>query len=269
MSTTPIPFARQRDTGCLVDIYEVPRGKHCNCECPSCGIPVLARQGEQREWHFAHSTADASGADTSLCKYSAFVSIRLMAQQLLSDIDTLRLPHAPGETDLNHRTVDVGGIEVGGAFEGVPVDAVVTIKGAPLVLYMTHPSREVPPALFALDGDRVGALRIALDVVPRFFDSPLTRDSNMRLDRETLRNWLQAAVESKSWIYHPRQKLIRAQNERRRKVSANAVDSNRPLIAKYVCHRCKHSWMGGYDDETMRTCLTCRSSEQVDIQAIP
>ena len=33
---------------------EVPRGMACDCRCPGCNQPVIARQGEHRRPHFAH-----------------------------------------------------------------------------------------------------------------------------------------------------------------------------------------------------------------------
>lgn len=33
---------------------EVPRGKACDCRCPGCDQPVVARRGERRRPHFAH-----------------------------------------------------------------------------------------------------------------------------------------------------------------------------------------------------------------------
>lgn len=35
---------------------EVPRGLACDCRCPSCNRPVIARHGESRRPHFAHHT---------------------------------------------------------------------------------------------------------------------------------------------------------------------------------------------------------------------
>jgi hypothetical protein len=232
---------------------------------------MLARQGEEREWHFAHSTADASTQDTTVCDYSAFVSIRLMAHQLLRDLDKMRLPCAPGETELEHRTVELGGREVGVHFHGVAVDAVVLIQDAPLVLYFTHPTRDVPSELYELEGDRVGALRIDLESLPRFYNQDIVRHDGMRLDRTTLKNWLQSAVEAKSWIYHPRQKALA--EERARELARQTAEraaakpapqpDNRPLMAHYHCTRCDEKWVGGFDDEGMKTCLKCRSADHV------
>ncbi|PBI82843.1 hypothetical protein BKP43_62600 [Variovorax boronicumulans] len=40
----------------FVHITEVERGLACNCRCAICGEVVLARQGDKREHHFAHSS---------------------------------------------------------------------------------------------------------------------------------------------------------------------------------------------------------------------
>ena len=39
---------------------EVPRGRACQCRCPACQQPVIARQGEQRRAHFAHATRNGN-----------------------------------------------------------------------------------------------------------------------------------------------------------------------------------------------------------------
>lgn len=40
----------------FVHVSEVERGLACDCRCAVCGEPVIARQGELREHHFAHSS---------------------------------------------------------------------------------------------------------------------------------------------------------------------------------------------------------------------
>jgi len=267
--TMQIPFARQRSSGRYVDATEVPRGKACDCECPSCNLPLMARQGEQRDWHFAHVTTE-SDTDSTVCKYSVFVSIRFMAHQLLREMDTLRIPCAPGETERDHRTVELEDCEIDAVFQGLKVDALCHIKGAPLALYMTHPSREVPPELYELEGDRVGVLRIALNVLPRFYDHDIVKAQKYQLDRHSLASWLQKGVEAKSWIYHPRQRQIapltnRAVTSASRppKSAASRTPDTRPLMARYDCTRCDESWIAGYDDDSMRVCVKCRSREHV------
>lgn len=73
--------------GRIKSVEEVARGLECNCTCPCCGERVLARQGEVREWHFAH----ASGAD---CDGAAEGALHLAAKQVLLDGQGLMMPEA-------------------------------------------------------------------------------------------------------------------------------------------------------------------------------
>jgi hypothetical protein len=41
-----IPFGLHISDKTFVDLYDVPKGKQCGCECPSCNIPLEARQGD-------------------------------------------------------------------------------------------------------------------------------------------------------------------------------------------------------------------------------
>jgi len=77
-------FALDKDKR-IRSVDEVARGLACECTCPCCGERVIARQGEVREWHFAH----ASGAD---CEHAAESALHLAAKQLLLEGGGLRVP---------------------------------------------------------------------------------------------------------------------------------------------------------------------------------
>jgi len=51
-----IPFGLRENDKAIVDVYEVKRGRECGCICPSCRTPLIARQGEEKVWHFAHAS---------------------------------------------------------------------------------------------------------------------------------------------------------------------------------------------------------------------
>ena len=73
------------NVGRIVSIREVANGKTCDCSCPECGEVVIARQGEIRQWHFAH----ASGAD---CSGSAEGPLHRAAKQLIVEEGRVLLP---------------------------------------------------------------------------------------------------------------------------------------------------------------------------------
>lgn len=71
--------------GRIRSVDDVSRGLACDCLCPSCGEKVIARQGEIREWHFAHS----SGVE---CDGAAESALHLAAKQILVDKRGMNLP---------------------------------------------------------------------------------------------------------------------------------------------------------------------------------
>ena len=45
---------QDKDSAELLHVSTVSRGKKCKCYCPECLQPLQAKQGEVKEWHFAH-----------------------------------------------------------------------------------------------------------------------------------------------------------------------------------------------------------------------
>lgn len=79
--------------GRLRSIEDVGRGLTCQCTCPQCHLPVLAKQGTRREWHFAHAPGSecAQGAETALHQAS---------KQLLVEAGGLMLPSQAFEAEI-------------------------------------------------------------------------------------------------------------------------------------------------------------------------
>ena len=78
-----IPFGKSKIDGELVDVHDVPNGLACDCVCPSCETPLVAKnQGNDRVWHFSHAQKVVYDKTKSECEYSDYVSIALMTKQL-------------------------------------------------------------------------------------------------------------------------------------------------------------------------------------------
>lgn len=54
MSLVKIGWGKRQD-GQFIHVTESERGKKCNCKCPECDTPLIARQGGVMSWHFAHA----------------------------------------------------------------------------------------------------------------------------------------------------------------------------------------------------------------------
>ena len=70
----------------LVFVSEVPRGLACHCRCLVCNEPLIARQGEVREHHFAH----ASGREP--CEVSHESLLHRFAKQVIQEAGGLKVP---------------------------------------------------------------------------------------------------------------------------------------------------------------------------------
>lgn len=81
--------------GRLVHVTDVPRGKACNCACPACDQPLIAKPGHgRRRPHFSHGVVSECSEAPSLAK----IVINLLARQVLQDVAQLPTLHLPPQT---------------------------------------------------------------------------------------------------------------------------------------------------------------------------
>jgi len=60
-------------------VGEVPRGAACDCICPVCASPLVAKQGGVKEWHFAHEASQ----ERVECEVGAMNMLRRLAAEVL------------------------------------------------------------------------------------------------------------------------------------------------------------------------------------------
>lgn len=76
-----IPFAERG--GRLIHVSGVPRGLECDCVCPVCKDPVVARKGEVVQHHFAHYPGSECTPETVLHQ----VGKRLLFQRIAAHLE--------------------------------------------------------------------------------------------------------------------------------------------------------------------------------------
>jgi len=81
-------FAGLGRDGAMRFIGEVERGAACGCTCPECGSPLVAKQGNEKDWHFAHE----GGQERPECEAGAINMLRRLAVEYLRGQPTLELP---------------------------------------------------------------------------------------------------------------------------------------------------------------------------------
>jgi hypothetical protein len=68
-----------------IGISDVPSGLECNCVCPECKTPLIAKKGPIKQHHFAHS-ADA------VCSGGVETSLHLLAKDMMVRYQAIVLP---------------------------------------------------------------------------------------------------------------------------------------------------------------------------------
>ena len=74
--------------GRMVHVDSVPGGLRCDCTCPNCHEPLLARHGEKNEHGFAHHS-DTRGANLNICY---MVILYKLAEQIIQTTKNIYAP---------------------------------------------------------------------------------------------------------------------------------------------------------------------------------
>jgi hypothetical protein len=211
-----IAFGRRQDDGVLVSVEDVPRGQDCGCVCPSCNLPLVARMGDVNVWHFAHRARNAGTDVAAPCEYSFFVSVRLMAQQIIAAHPVLALPAYRDSFTLGRNrlglpwrhyftiteasTIRLTDVRTDTRYAEASVDIVGNVSGWDFVVALSHPGRLVPEALRSLEGFKAGALEIRLNALAERFQD---QDRGNEAFAKVVERFLRDDQDSKHWLFHP------------------------------------------------------------------
>lgn len=260
-----IPFGLNIDSNQLVDVGSVERGSACRCVCPSCRTPLIARQGIQNAWHFAHRSQDTHNETVKECDFSFAFSVRLMIRQLATHGLQLKVPKLEGSFSAycehtyqaqnfdyqvtEERVLTLDDIQVGVVFAGETVDVLGFIENVPFVVHVTYRERKLPAGLCSPAIRKCGVIEINVDDLPQLFE--LERKGQYQ---EVLRKYIEEQTEGKKWAYHPREQRLMsiAMQERDLWLKQQKVAANINKSAHYTCRIC--GWMG-----PTITCEVCKS----------
>ena len=283
-----IPFALYRPSGEYVDASEVARGRACDCYCPSCGLPLEARQGEVNVPHFAHATRGLTDKPDKPCEFSFFVSAKIMAKQIMSEQGfAITLPEFICQS---HRTADNKVIVTGEhtiTFDSVSSerkphetkgDVVGTIQGYALHFFFIHPEQQGPLFELIRQDGKTGLLEINFGLLESQLISLKAKGSTYK---NALRTFLSQDLVSKCWIDHPNLKSAQQQvNHRDKEIEAIEIarikSEQRALKSRYsrsrqtkrpsnygalYCPTCDHRWIAKTISD--RFCKLCGSQGEL------
>ncbi len=71
--------------GRMVSILDVKSGLQCDCHCPKCHMPLIAKKGEDRQYHFAHQNSEE-------CHGAYMSALHKLAEQIIEDEKAVMVP---------------------------------------------------------------------------------------------------------------------------------------------------------------------------------
>jgi len=213
---TLIPFALRLEDNQLVDVSAVEKGIQCGCICPSCKTTLIARKGEVNEWHFAHASRGASESTENGCEFSLWVSVTLMAKQIIYAANSINLPslkmakYSGGYREeipiAKQQIVNINKVELERRVSEVYADAVLSIGEYFIAVIFATPQRKLADTEYA-KMDNIGVLEISLAEADIWLFS---RKINGEYSK-VISQYVIDEVKNKRWLHHPRRKILEEQ----------------------------------------------------------
>ncbi|MES9972970.1 MAG: competence protein CoiA family protein [Candidatus Thiodiazotropha sp.] len=248
-----IPFGLRQSDQQFVDVSEVQRGSKCGCICPSCSTPLIARQGEVNVWHFAHLSKNVSHETKRKCEYSFWVSVTLMAKQVITKAKHINLPSlkmylndAREVVITESHKVTIDKVELEKSKNNIYADAVITVGKYFILVIFTAPHKQLhfDPSE-ANKSNNSGVLEISLVKAYMWFFGTQKKGKYTQI----IENNILFSQEDKRWLYHPRSKIIEEKNNVElylNKPSDNSASYIKRESQKYKCLACEAQWHGDH-----------------------
>ena len=232
-----IPFGFHVPSQSLTDVGSVKKGRQCDCICPSCKTPLVARQGEIKEWHFAHQSRSTEQETKAPCEYSLWVSLRLMIKQLFEAGAVFSLPEykksfsvpIPSCSSSYQKTVTISkqaqvqfdNVAIECKKEEVLFDLLLTKGKHKLYVYITYEGRPFPEKLLH-HKQRDAIIEFSVVALLKAFS-----EAKMGQYKEILTMFLASSVDGKKWRSHPRER------EYLKKIVDYVTENKDELVARY------------------------------------
>ncbi len=243
-----IDFALSESTGQIVDILEAERGKHCQCVCPKCRQPVIAKKGPIRQHHFSHFSqkqelAPCSGAQETGLHRAAIQIIAGWKHITLPALEVVVARHT-SSAEKSRQTGSIPGEHFwiersrqpdreGRSQEWVPDVVLEGPKGELRVeIKVTHGISVAKKAL--IDLDRIPTLEFDL--------SSLYAVGGWTL--QSLENTLRTYPQIVRWVFHPGYAALRERLERQHKTGGVASSLSTPVPVWGDGKLVFHPWFG-------------------------
>lgn len=238
MSELLIPFGVHKETNTIIEPEDASKGRACNCICPGCKAPLLARHPKVNRSHFAHDSKHKDAKPEEECPFSSAVAVAMMAREIAPQLQGCELATPSYDYDvffdccLNKvDTLHISqpcSVRIDTVYVNVKIgshhfDFKLVVSGYPIYVDLIHKGK--PPVQLVeaeLGEEKAGVLSIDCD----FFLANWDRCERKQRFSEGVIAFI-LNLGARSWQFHPRQLAkIKAATER---------------------HKCRY----GYDPDTM------------------
>lgn len=195
-----IPFGIDKETGRMREVGDVPRGRRCGCVCPCCKAGLVAKQGSEKEWHFAHD-AKAENRPDKKCDISFESACRLFIIDRLKDgqipvITTPAVGNPVAGKGRSRPVTKLEGLVFGDSEEYGDVKTV--IKGYTLEVFLDYSSRVRPEP--PEKPESTGVLAFPVEQVRHRY---LEVRGGASVLAGIVKDMFAEAGAGKLWLYHP------------------------------------------------------------------
>ncbi|MCB0633407.1 MAG: hypothetical protein KDD15_26910 [Lewinella sp.] len=221
-----IPYALSKNS-MPVGIQDVPRGLACNCICPACSAPLIARKGKRKSHHFAHYRQPE-------CTNALESSLHLMAKAVLKRSTKIVLPpiylHGRERAVEYARLYQYGSVRAEAYLQGMVPDLILeTPDNKVLVeIAVSHSSRS--DKIWKLQQARLAAIEI--DVLDLHLElAGMGKGGDLCAFSEAIIQ----GIRHKKWLFNPKQHALEYQcRERsdRKKVKHKQFDGRHHHIVE-------------------------------------
>lgn len=191
-----LPFGLK--DGKLVHISEVESGLKCECVCPSCHHPLVARKGKKTAHHFAHYKGEE-------CENGLETSLHLAAKEILEKHKKIVLPKVSLDLDfytksnwkLSEKTELIFDfVRIEAYHQGIIPDVLVYVQGKPLMIEITVTHKTGEEKIQKARKQGISILEIDLNHFERNF-------SLEELEKEVIYN-----IQNKKWLLNVKAEKI-------------------------------------------------------------
>ncbi|NAX45449.1 hypothetical protein CAG70_00290 [Photobacterium halotolerans] len=235
----------------LVHIDDVISGKACNCFCPGCLGPLLAKKGRIREHHFAHIDSDCQHGVESALHFLAKEVIEKSGQITLAAVTLAFNSNREDLVVYPEQTVSIDRVEIERSEGGIRPDLILHVGTSQLLveIYVTHKVDKAKRKY--LRENLLSCIEIDLSKVPR------------DIDIEALSSLILGNTDNKKWLFNKKGYLKRIELQQiaiNREIHWSANKRTNGSQRRHLVDNCPLKHRNGERDTTadaMWECLYC------------